>query len=125
MQKLQPWLVCFTASLFFFYEFIQMNMLNAISTELMQTFSINATQFGKLSAYYFYANMIFLLPAGIILDRVSTKKIMLTALSICVIGTFAFALAPNIFVASTSRFFAGIGSAFCFLSGVRLATRWF
>lgn len=122
---LLPWLICFVASLFFFYEFIQMNMLNAISSALMQTFQINTTQFGKLSAYYFYANIIFLLPAGIILDRFSTRKVMLIALSICVLGTFAFALSTNMTISSISRFFTGIGSAFCFLSCVRLATRWF
>lgn len=121
----QAWVICFTASLFFFYEFIQMNMLNAISSPLMETFHISATQFGNLSAYYFYANVIFLLPAGIILDRISTRKIMITALFICIAGTFCFALAPNIQIASISRFFTGIGSAFCFLSCVRLASRWF
>ena len=89
---LLAWLVCFVASLFFFYDFIQMNMLNAISNPLMQTFNLNATQFGKLSAFYFYGNIIFLLPAGIILDRISTRKIILSTLSLMVLGTFCFAL---------------------------------
>ncbi|MFN7096442.1 MAG: hypothetical protein ACK4PR_02615, partial [Gammaproteobacteria bacterium] len=30
-----PWLVCFIAAAYFFYEFIQMNMFNAISTQLI------------------------------------------------------------------------------------------
>jgi MFS family permease len=120
-----PWLVCFFAGLFFFYEFIQMNMLNAMSHALMQTFKIDATQFGKLAAYYFYANIIFLLPAGQILDRISTRKVILTALATCVFGTFLFAFAPNVLIASIARFITGIGSAFCFLSCVRLASRWF
>lgn len=123
--KLQPWIICFTASLFFFYEFIQLNMLNAMSSELMQTFNLNATQFGRLSAFYFYANILFLLPAGIILDRVSIRKIILIALSTCVLGTFAFALSPTITLANISRFLTGIGSAFCFLSCIRLASHWF
>jgi len=108
-----------------FYEFIQMNMFNAISGVLMQDFNLDATELGKLSAYYFYANILFLFPAGMILDRLSTRKVILVALSICVAGTFAFSLSTSIVLASVFRFCTGIGSAFCFLSAIRLATRWF
>jgi len=79
----QPWLVCFSAALFFFYEFIQMNMFNAVSTDLMRDFSLHATKLGKLSAYYFYANLIFLPIAGVLLDRFSTRLIILSALLFC------------------------------------------
>ncbi len=122
---IKAWLVCFAAALFFFYEFIQMNMFNAISPYLMQSFSLDATQLGALSANYFYSNLIFLFPAGLILDRFSTRKIILTAMFICVFGTFMFALATNIYLAQLFRFLTGIGSAFCFLSCIRLASRWF
>lgn len=124
-HSLRPWLVCFVAALFFFYEFIQMNMLNAISHLFMPAFNLTATQFGKLSAFYFYSTLIFLFPAGIILDRVSTRKVILSALTLCIIGTFLFAGATSFWMACFSRFLAGIGSAFCFLSCVRLASRWF
>lgn len=120
-----PWIVCFTASLFFFYEFMQMNMFNAINTQLMQEFSLTAGQLGKMSASYFYANVLFLIPAGLILDRFSTRKITLTALTICVIGTFLFSVVHSVGLATLCRFITGIGSAFCFLSCVRLASRWF
>lgn len=124
-HKLLPWLVCFSAALFFFYDFIQMNMFNAISAQLMQAFSLNAEQLGFLSVNYFYSSLLFHFPAGLILDRISTRKVILTALSICVIGTFSFALSTNYYLASLFRFFTGIGSAFCFLASIRLASRWF
>lgn len=124
-QSLLPWIVTFSAALFFFYEFIQMNMFNAIDQDLMRAFAINAQQLGQLSAIYFYANVIFLIPAGIMLDRFSTKKIILAAMIICVLGTTLFASSTNYWVAYTCRFLTGIGSAFCFLSCIRIASRWF
>jgi MFS family permease len=124
-SKYLPWLVCFTAALFFFYEFIQMNMFNAISPDLMRDFGINATQLGQLSAYYFYANLIFLPIAGTLLDRFSTRLIILTALTICTIGIALFATSHSLAWSSVYRFMSGIGSAFCFLSSIRLASRWF
>jgi len=123
--KWMPWIVVLSAALFFFYEFIQMNMIGSLAPSLMQTFSIDATHLGNLSAAYFYSTILFLLPAGQILDRVSTRKVILTALMICVLGTFLFALAPVYWMAGVSRFFTGVGSAFCFLSCIRIASRWF
>ena len=125
LRSLRAWIVCLTASLFFFYEFIQMNIFNAISVPLMQTFHINAAGLGRLSSFYFISNVIFLFPAGMLLDRYSTRKIILSSLGICILGIVLFALTTSIFWASVFRFLTGIGSAFCFLSIIRLATRWF
>ncbi len=121
----KPWIVCLSAALFFFYEFIQMNIFNAISGALLQEFKLNATDLGHLSAAYFYATVLFLFPAATILDRVSTRKVILTALTICVLGTFGFALSHSLPLIFICRFLTGIGSAFCFLSCVKLASRWF
>ena len=121
----RPWIIVLCASLFFFYEFIQMNMISSLAPYLMHTFGLTATQLGGLSATYFYSTILFLLPAGQILDRFSTRYIILTALMICIWGTFLFALAPIYWMAQISRFLTGIGSAFCFLSCIRLASRWF
>lgn len=124
-ENRQAWIVCFTAALFFFYEFIQMNMFNVLSGDLLNAFNISAEQLGVLSAYCFYATIVFLLPAGQMLDRYSTKKIILIALGICVLGTAGLSMTSSLAWAHLFRFMAGIGSAFCFLSSVRLASRWF
>lgn len=124
-EKLQPWLVCFSAALFFFYEFIQMNMFNSISGDLMQAFSVSGVRLGNLSAMFLYADVLFLLPAGIILDRISVRKVILIAMGLCVIGTIAFSQATVFWVAASCHFIAGIGNSFCFLSCIILASRWF
>lgn len=123
--KWLPWIVCFSAALFFFYEFIQMNMFNAISAALMHDFGLHATELGKLSAYYFYANLLFLPVAGALLDRFSTRRIILLALFLCIVGITGFSLTHSFTLACFFRFMSGIGSAFCFLSSIRLASRWF
>lgn len=123
--ELKPWIVVFSAALFFFYEFIQMNMISSLAPYLMRDFSIDATKLGNLSATYFYATILFLLPAGQILDRISTRKVVLTALLVCILGTYCFSQAKMYSLAELSRLLTGIGSAFCFLSCIRLASRWF
>lgn len=120
-----PWLVCFIAAAYFFYEFIQMNMFNAISTDLMRAFHITGVNLSKMSSVYFYADVIFLFPAGIILDRFSTKKLILLALGLASIGTICFSMAQSLWLAMLCHFVAGIGNAFCLLSCILLASRWF
>ncbi len=119
------WIVTLTASLFFFYEFIQMNLFNAINTELRETFQLDAIQLGQLFSMYFYANFLCLFFAGNLLDRFSTKKLLLFAISICTVGTFIFSIASDYWMAATGRFLVGAGASFCFLSCIRIASRWF
>lgn len=124
-ETLRSWVVVLVASLFFFYEFIQMNMFNSIASSLMSTFNIDATALGDMSSFYFIANVIFLFFAGALLDRCSTRRVILVALAICIIGTGLFSCATSFEWACFFRFLTGIGSAFCFLSVIRLSSRWF
>jgi predicted MFS family arabinose efflux permease len=119
------WLATLTAALFFFYEFIQLNLFNAIDVQLMQDFQLNAPQLGQLASMYFYANALFLFPAGMLLDRYSTKKLLLFAVILCTTGTFIFAISTDYRIAAFARFLVGWGASFCFLSCIRIASRWF
>ena len=119
------WVVTLTASLFFFYEFIQLNLFNSIDVPLMKDFGLDAVQLGQLASMYFYANALFLFPAGNLLDRYSTKKLLLLAVALCTVGTFIFGIAPTFGIAAFGRFLVGAGASFCFLSCIRIASRWF
>lgn len=120
-----PWVVCLCAGLFFSYELMQFHMLNAISPMLLKDLNMSATNFGILGSTYLLADVIFLLPAGILLDRFSPRKVILTALFICILGTLGFALSQTFFQACISHFLSGIGNAFCFLSCMMFISRWF
>lgn len=123
--SLQAWLVCCAAALFFFYEFAQLYLFNAINPVLRHEFNLSATQISLLSSTFLLANIIFLIPAGLILDRFSTRKVILCAMLLCILSTFGFALTTSLIFLSFCRFLSGIGNAFCFLSCMLLVTRWF
>jgi MFS family permease len=121
----RAWVVCLAASLFFFYEFVQMMMFNAINPSLMQTFHVSASAVGKISSSYFYANVLFMFPAGILLDRYSTKRLILIAMVLCLGGTLLFSFSSSVSSAMLFRFLTGVGGSFPFLACLRLASRWF
>ncbi len=114
-----------TAALFFFYEFIQMNLFNTINEQLRDAFHLDAVQIGQLFSMYFYANFICLFPAGNLLDRFSSKKLLMFAITLCTIGTFIFSIATVYWLAALGRFMVGMGASFCFLSCIRISSRWF
>ena len=122
---LMAWVVCLSAGLFFLYEFFQLNIFDVINQSLRDEFHLNSTQLSWMSSSFLWANLLFLLPAGIILDRFSTRKIILVALLLCVIGTVGFALTDSFLLAGLFHAFTGIGNAFCFLSCVVLVSHWF
>lgn len=124
-HELRSWLVCITAASFFLYEFIQMLCLNSMNSDIMAAFHINATELGWLSSVYFISNVLFLFPAGQLIDRYSVKLLILISMALCISGTIAFSQTTTFGWALLFRFITGIGSAFCFLCSMRLASRWF
>ncbi len=124
-SALLPWIICFTASLFFFYSFIQGTMFASIADNIMQDFHIQADKMTYLSSIYYLSNVIFLFVAGFLLDRFSSKKMILVAMLLSVLSTFVLAEAHSFYLALFCRFIAGIGSAFSFIGPIRIASRWF
>jgi MFS family permease len=124
-STLLPWVVCFAATLFFFYEFIQGNMFASIGSSIMHDYQIQADKMAYLSSIYYLSNVLFLFVAGMVLDRFSIKNTLLIAMSLCVASTFILAYSHSYYMALFCRFMTGIGSAFCFLGPVRLASHWF
>lgn len=123
--SLMPWVVCFLATLFFFYEFIQGNMFASIAADIMNDFHIQADKMTYLSSVYYLSNVLFLFVAGMILDRFPIKNTIMLAMFLCVLSTFVLANSHSFYTALLCRFITGIGSAFCFLGPVRLASHWF
>jgi MFS family permease len=123
--SLRPWVISFFAAMFFFYEFFQINMFDSINLSVMHAFHLDNFSLGLLSSIFFYSTIIFLLPAGQILDRFSARYTILITMGLCIVGIVVFALAHAFWVAALGRLLEGIGSAFCFLSGFKVASTWF
>ncbi len=126
-KKSATWLgpmICLSSGLFFMYEFIQLSLFNEISQLLQQTYHINAVQLSWMYNAYSFFNVLFLLPAGIILDRYSTRWVIVTILFICVLGTFGFAMTQSFRWAIFFHGLTGIGNAFCLAASIILVSNW-
>ncbi|MDF1757840.1 MAG: MFS transporter [Legionellaceae bacterium] len=117
-------LICLSSGLFFMYEFHQLSLMNQLNEVLRDEFQVSSLRISRLSNAFSLGNILFLLPAGIILDRYSTKKIILITLFISLIGAFGISQSASFFLTAFFRGLTGIGNAFCLAAGILLVSRW-
>lgn len=123
-NKILPWMICFSASLFFFYQFLQMNSFNVIGADLSRSFGLTTAQLGNFSSFYLYGLAMFFIPAGLLLEYFSTRRLLLFACGAAVINTCLFSQTHWLWLAEMSRFLMGVTHAFAFLGCCLMASYW-
>jgi MFS family permease len=111
-------------AIFYCYEFFLRIMPSVMKTELMSTFNIDATLFGTLSAFYFYAYTPMQTVVGIVVDRYKIRNVLTLAVLCCMLGTFLMAQTDSYAVAAVGRLLQGFGSAFAFVGALKLTAVW-
>ncbi|MCF6766882.1 MFS transporter [Thiotrichales bacterium 19S11-10] len=124
-SSLFGWLVIVISSMLFFFEFGLGVVFNSLASYISESYQIKITTVSVISSLYFYTNIIFLIPAGILVDRYSAKVCMVAALSLCVISALSIAYSNSLVVLIIARLLIGAASSFCLISVIRVATNWF
>lgn len=124
-NNMLPWLIWGIGATFYFSQYIARVIPSVITQQLAHTFSANAFTLGTLSAFFYYAYAPMQIPAGLLIDKFGSGKLLTIASLTTAIGCFIFASANNIYIADFSRFLLGLGSAFSFICTIKLITMWF
>jgi MFS family permease len=118
------WIIWGLGAVFYCYEYLLRILPSVMTDYLRNLFMINGLALGNLAALYYYAYIPMQLPAGILMDRSSPRKILASACLICALGTYGF-ITSNVYIAYICRFLTGLGSAFAFVGIMKLSTLWF
>lgn len=118
------WAICGLGALYYAYEYLLRITPSVMEHALREHFSLSATGFGLLSAFYYYAYVPMQVPVGVLMDRFGPRRLVTFACALCVVGTWMFAETKMISVAAAGRFIVGFGSAFAFVGVLKLATLW-
>jgi MFS family permease len=124
-NSIKAWVICLTCALFFFYDFVQFMMGNSLSMYLISQFGISASGLSNFGFAFLITDIIFLFPAGIILDRFSPRLVTLITLFISVIGTYGLVVASSFETVLIFRAISGVAHAFCFLCCISFVSKWF
>lgn len=120
----QAIIIILLASCFYFYEFIIQVAIGVAQHDLMHDFAIDATKIGILSGCFYLSYTPLQLPAGLLLDRYSTRMILSCICTTFAFGVLLFAYAPNFYVAAVARFIMGGAASCAFISVLHLTARW-
>lgn len=100
-------------------------MFNFINTSLAAELSMSSSSLSLMSSAYLYANAIWLLPGGMLLDKIRAKSLLVFFMLLCVISSFIFSVSSSISVKFFLRIIEGVGSAMSLLICFRMAHDWF
>lgn len=92
--------------------------------DLQFHFGISAGGLGLLASMYYWAYTPLQLVVGVITDYYGARKVLITAILLCTIGSYLFGATSIYFVAAMARFMIGVGSAFAFVGALKLGADW-
>jgi MFS family permease len=110
---------------FFAYQFILRLWPGLMMQPIMAQFSIGATDFGLLAAFYYYGYAAMQIPVAMLLDRFGARLIIFLFAGLCGLATLSFTYTSHFYIALISRLLVGVGSAAGFLSVSKVVSQWF
>ncbi len=120
-----PYLMWFSATLLYGYQFFLRASPTVLAQQLMQAFKIDATDLGILVSFYYMAYAALQIPIGVLIDKIGLRRVLSVSALICALGTLQFASADTLIEVKLGRLLMGCGSAGVFLSCIKLITLWF
>jgi MFS family permease len=118
------WTIWGLGAVLYLIGFYQRVAPAVMTTELMNTFQINAATLGNLSAFYFYSYVAMQVPTGILADTWGPRRLLTVGALVCGAGTLLFALAPALLWANLGRLLIGGSVAVAFVGMLKLAAHW-
>jgi MFS family permease len=95
-----------------------------VARELMDAFAGTGAMVGLLSATYFYAYAGFMIPAGVLVDRLGVRRVVATGGAVMAGGTLLMAAAAGQGLLFGGRFLVGAGAAVTFVGALKIAATW-
>lgn len=108
--------------LFFFYQLGLNNILLAFNEPLKEAFNLSASHMGFLGSLYFWGDIIFLLPAGYLVDHAGARRVVLSVMALSAGLVLLAALIPQLYVFGITRFLEGACGGFGMIGALKLGT---
>jgi MFS family permease len=119
------WLVFSAAGLFVFYQFILQSLPSVIRSGLVVDFALSDAEFGGLSSSFYYPYMLLQIPAGLLVFRFGSRRLLLAGIALCIAACLVTATSWEVSAVTAARAVMGFGSAPTFVATMALVTQWF
>ena len=123
-KKMLPWFMWSIAVIFYTYEYFLRVAPSVMLHNIMDTLHIDVVRAGILSSAYYWAYTPMQLFVGVLFDRFGVRVLLVIAVLACALGSAFFSLSHVYYIAMFGRFLVGFGSAFAFVSTLKIASDW-
>lgn len=124
-KNLKPVAMWFLPLVFFCYQFILRLWPGLMMHPIMQQFSIDASHFGVMAAFYYFGYAGMQIPIACLMEKWQTKWVIFIFALLCGTSTLLFTYTNHFYVACACRFLIGAGSAVGFLGVSKVVSEWF
>ncbi|HTM63364.1 MAG TPA: MFS transporter [Gammaproteobacteria bacterium] len=124
MYSIYPWLIVSCGMLFYCFNYFLRSSPAVLQDQLSTAFHINATAFGTLAGFYYWAYTPMQMPAGMIYDRFGVRSVISLAILTAASGLWVFISTDHYYIAMIGRFMIGAGCAFAYIGTLKLAAMW-
>ncbi|KDF01375.1 MFS transporter [Mycolicibacterium aromaticivorans JS19b1 = JCM 16368] len=122
---MRAWIVWSTGTLAYIVAVLDRTTMGVSGLDAAKRFSASP---GVLSTFVVLQVIVYAaaqIPAGLLLDRFGSKKMILTGATLMVAGQLVLAVTVSLPTAIAARAVVGLGDAFTFISVLRLVPHWF
>ena len=98
-------------TLFYCYQYVLRLLPNVIMPELMEQFSIGASEFGDFAGIYYVGYILMQIPMGLLLSRFGGKNILPISILIASLGSLPIANGNSWQLVILGRFMIGVGTS--------------
>jgi sugar phosphate permease len=123
-KQVLPWIMFAMGAAYYCLAYFLRVSPSVMKKDLLSHFKITATEFGSLSSAYYNAYTPMQLFVGMIVDRFGARKVLVSASLICMGGLSIFTHAGTLEIAKMGRFLIGFGSAFAYITVLKLVALW-
>jgi len=114
------------ATFFFVYQYgVRSAVPSVLNEDLQKYFLIDATKMGGLVSMFFLAYTAMQIPVGLIIDRFSSRKILILACLGVALGELCFVSTNTYWVAVIGQIILGIGCSFGFVLAMKVSNDYF
>ncbi len=124
ISKWLPWLMFSIAALFYCFVYFLRVSPGMMTAEIQEHFHITATNLGLFATMYYVIYSPTQLIVGSIIDRYGPRVVLFSACMAALIGIYLFGTAESFYVACVGRVFIGFGSAFGYVTILKVASIW-
>lgn len=121
----KSWLMWGLATSFLFIDILLQDVGNMIVNPIIKDFHITYSQASWLGSAFFWSYFFMQIPVGVLLDRLGTRRVIICALLLVIIGESIFTVAPFFSLAVIGRLIMGFGSSFGFVALLYVISSWF